>query len=92
MTNIIAIIAVAVGIAIGSGGTLLISKAIKPKIVIPKCPQCPPATQVKMATFDLTKLNNRKGTFNYNPHLENVTVIVTPCDSTGLYNQLSLPK
>jgi hypothetical protein len=83
------IIALAVGIAIGSGGTLFIAKMIKPEIKIPSCPacNCPPATEVHLQDFDLEKLNNKKGTFSYSPQLNNVRVIIESKDSL-LFKQM----
>lgn len=86
MSKYILIIALAVGIAVGSAGTLFISKAIKPVINIPACPpcNCPPATEVKLQDFDLDKLNNKKGNFTYAPQLNNVRVIIESKDSLML--------
>lgn len=50
----------------------------KPVIICPQCPECPAA--VKMSSFDLTKLNNKKGNFTYAPTYKDVTIIYQ-CDS-----------
>lgn len=96
MTQYILIIAVAAGIAVGSGGTLLISKAVKPEVKLncPACPacNCPPATEVKLQDFDLSKLNNKKGNFTYSPQLHNVTIKIEAKDSTLLKQALRNSK
>jgi hypothetical protein len=90
MKTYLLFIAIAAGILVGSGGTLVISKAIKPEIKIPACPacpSCPPATEVKLQSFDLEKLNNKKGSFTYAPQLNNVTVKIEAKD-TAVFKQM----
>lgn len=74
------------GMAAGSAGTVVLTKAVKPRIEIPPCPacNCPPATEVQLQNFDVEKLNNKKGNFTYSPSLNNVTVKITCADSTLL--------
>lgn len=83
MSKYILIIAVSVGIAIGTGGTLFISKAIKPVINVPECPSCncPPAAEVSLQNFDLDKLNNKKGTFHLHNNISNVQIKIEAKDS-----------
>lgn len=95
MKNPILILAVILGMAAGSGGTLFIAKMIKPKIEIPACPQCPacpPATEVKLQDFDVEKINNRKGSFTYSPQLHNVTIRIEQKDSVLLKSLLRKAK
>lgn len=70
------------------GGSLFGTKLLAPKpekIEIPACPQCPlvvcpPA--VSLQSFDLSKLNNKKGNFTYAPSLHDVTIKIEAKDST----------
>lgn len=70
-----------VGIAIGVGATLVITKAVQP--VIPPCPSltCPPATEVNLQTLDLDALKRIKGDFVYSPSLSNVSIKIEAKDS-----------
>lgn len=79
------------GMAAGSFGTVILTKAVKPRIEIPACPacNCPPATEVQLQNFDVEKLNNKKGNFTYSPSLNNVTVKITCSDSTLLRQLLN---
>jgi hypothetical protein len=81
---IIPIVAI-IGIALGSGGTIAITKATQPTVEIPPVPDCicncPPSTEVSLQNFDLTKLNNKKGAFTYAPSLHNVTIRIDAKDS-----------
>jgi hypothetical protein len=43
-------------------------------------PTCPDA--VSLQTFDLSKLNNKKGNFSYAPQLHDVTIQLNCSDST----------
>lgn len=70
-------------------GTIFQAKVLQPKINIPACPvvtvpPCPPQTAVSLQNFDLDKLNNKKGTFYYQPQLHNVQVIIEAKDSVML--------
>lgn len=80
------IIAAALGLAAGSGGTLLITKAVKPKIEIPACPpcNCPPAAVVELGNFDMDKLNNRRGNFTFAPNFQNPVIYMNCVDSVHL--------
>lgn len=82
-------IVAALGIAVGSAGTVMLTKAVTPRIEIPECPacNCPPATEVQLQNFDVNKLNNKKGNFTYSPSLNNVTVKIT-CADSALLKQL----
>jgi hypothetical protein len=56
------------------------------------CPQppacnCPPATEVHLADFDVEKLNNKRGTFNYNPSISNVRLVIEAKD-TAVFKQM----
>lgn len=88
MNKIFIIVAAVLGIAVGSGGTLAISKAVTPKIIIPACPQAPPcncpAAISLIGGMDIQRLNNKKGEFTYSPTLTDVTVILDCSDSVLL--------
>jgi hypothetical protein len=75
------IIAVIIGIGAGTGGTLFIAKMIKPKIDIPACPACPPATEVKLQTLDMETLRKVKGNLTITQSLDHVTVRIDCSDS-----------
>jgi hypothetical protein len=64
-----------------AGGSFFGTKVLTKKI--PPCPacNCPPATEVHLADFDVEKLNNKKGTFNYNPSISNVRIVIEARDS-----------
>lgn len=86
------IIAAVVGMCIGTGSTLAITNAVKPVLSCPACPpappcNCPPATEVNLANFDVEKFNNKKGAFTYAPSLNNVTVRLD-CKDSVLIKQL----
>lgn len=58
-----------------AGGMITDKKLTK----LPACNcNCPPAVEVELQKLDLEKLNNKKGSFYYQPNikLENVTVKV----------------
>jgi hypothetical protein len=55
---------------------------------IPPC-ECPPTTEVSLQTFDLSKLNNKRGNFTYAPSLNNVTVVIRPERDSTLLKELS---
>ncbi len=95
MKNPLLIIAVIVGIATGSGGTLFIAKMIKPKIEVPACPQCPacpPATEVKLQTLDLETLRKVKGNLTITQSLDHVVVRIDCSDSVMMKKLLKQIK
>lgn len=65
------IVACAVGIAIGSGGTLFISKAVKPvvKLSCPKAPDCNCPEQKPCNGIDFDKIKSRALTIQNHQHL-----------------------
>jgi hypothetical protein len=98
--NLLTYGAFAAGLALGIGATVGISKAIKPnlkcpacpEVVIPPCPACPPQTTVDIGNFDVNKLQMKKGTLNYSPHLENIQVVIDCQDSVLLKQMLNQAK
>lgn len=83
---------IAGGVLGGIGGSRIATKSIKAATApCPAC-NCPPATEVKLADFDVKELNNKKGTFNYNPTISNVRLIIEAKDSTLLKQLLKSVK
>lgn len=80
-----AFIALALGVTIGGiGGSRIATRAAQVAAV--PC-NCPPAAVLHLAPdFDVTKINNKKGTFDYSPttNFENVTVVIECKDSVLL--------
>lgn len=73
-------------------GVRIGSKAAREAVLpCPAC-SCPPAVEVNLADFDVDKINNKKGTFNYNPTLSNVRIVIEAKDSTLLKNLLKSAK
>jgi hypothetical protein len=66
LSKYLIIIACAVGIAIGSGGTLFISKAVKPVVKL-SCPECPEQKPCNGIDFD--KIKSRALTIQNHQHL-----------------------
>lgn len=80
MRNLIFAAVAVVSAGIGSAGTVLISKAFKPKIVInTEKVTCPDA--ISLQPFDMDKLNNKKGNFTYSPQLSDITLELCGNDS-----------
>ena len=80
MNNLFLSIVAIVSAGIGSAGTVLISKAFKPKIIVKtEKVSCPDA--VSLQPFDLEKMNNKKGNFTYSPQLSGVTLEMCGSDS-----------
>lgn len=65
------IIAAVVGIAVGSGSTLLITKAVKPviKLTCPKSPDCNCPEQKPCNGIDFDKIKSRALTIQNHQHL-----------------------
>jgi hypothetical protein len=82
--------ALVIGIVVGSFGTIKIANGLKtecpkcPELRCPEVPPCPPQTKVELGTFDAEKINMKKGTLHYSPHLENVQVVLDCSDSVFL--------
>jgi hypothetical protein len=73
-----------------AGGSFFGTKVLAPKpqkIVIPACPACNCPAAVSLQGFDVSKLNNKKGTFNYSPVLNN-PVIKLDCGDSVLLKML----
>lgn len=80
-------IALACVLAGAAGGSWWTARALGndcPDCVCPPAPDCVCPAAVSLQTFDLEKLNNKRGSFTYNPQLENVTIQVTAADSVWM--------
>lgn len=76
----------------GFGGIQIGSKTTRAAILpCPAC-NCPPAVEVKLAEFDVEKINNKRGTFNYNPTISNARIVIESKDSTLLKQLLKTVK
>jgi hypothetical protein len=83
LTKSITVAVALAGLRVGSVGTMWISKAIKPEIKL-SCPPAPPCNcpaAVELQSFDLSKLNNKKGNFTYSPQLHDVRIVIESKDS-----------
>jgi hypothetical protein len=63
------LIAVIVGIGIGTSGTLTIAKMIKPKIEVPPCPACNCPEQKPCNGIDFDKIKSRNLAVHVDQHL-----------------------
>lgn len=94
MSKLFLIIGAVVFTAIGSGGTVILGKLMRPKIEIPKCPDCncPPATSVELQSLSLEDLKKVRGNFTYSPHLSNVMIKIESKDSLLVKSLLKSAK
>lgn len=82
--------ALIIGIVVGSFGTIKIANGLKtecpkcPELRCPDVPPCPPQTSVELAPFDVSKFNNRKGTFHYSPVINHPQIVIDCPDSVLL--------
>ncbi len=84
ITKYLIIVVGAACLAAGAGGTLWITKAVKPEIKLqcPKAPDCNCPAAVELNNFDLEKINNKKGgQFHLHNTLSNVTIKIESKDS-----------
>lgn len=98
------LIFIVIGMAVGTAGTIGVTKLFKPEKInydkirevmaeeIKKVPktECPAA--VELQSFDLSKLNNKKGNFTYAPQLHDVQIRIESKDSTLLKQLLKQSK
>jgi len=71
LTKYLIIIAAVAGIGIGSGGTLLITKAVKPEVKVecPACPDCNCPEQKPCNGIDFDKIKSKHITIQNEQHL-----------------------
>ncbi len=80
MRNLIFAVVAIASAGVGSAGTVLISKAFKPKIVVKtEKVTCPDAISLLSPNFE--KMNNKKANFTYSPQLSGVTIELCGNDS-----------
>lgn len=80
MRNLIFAVVAIISAGIGSAGTILISKAFKPKIVVKtEKVTCPDAISLLSPNFE--KMNNKKANFTYSPQISGVTLELCGSDS-----------
>lgn len=81
------------GFFVGSNRATKTAEAVM--IPCPSC-NCPPAAVIKLAPdFDVTKINNKRGEFHYEPKTEfqgDLTVVIDCQDSTLLKQILKQAK
>lgn len=88
--------AVALGVGVLAGGEYIrytqptLAKIEQAVAQVPPCPPCNCPATVSLMNFDMDKLNNKRGTFNYSPQLHDVKVVIESKDSTLLKSLIFL--
>lgn len=84
-----------VAVVAGFGLAIGVTKYTQPVLTCPTptpCPACNCPATVSLMNFDLDKLNNKRGTFNYSPQLHDVKIVIENKDSLLLKQILKEAK